>query len=147
MSNIGIDLGNVFTSKFEPFPHVFPNAFEVVNQLVKLFNNTYIISRVNDKQRERAKEWFKAIDFFNKTGIKEENVYFCFDRRDKAIFIKGLNIDYFIDDRADVMRHLPEKTIKLLFNPTKDLDIINNLKYCHVVNNWAEIAKYFRLTK
>ncbi len=143
--NLGVDLGNVITSKTQPYPFVFPDAFEVINKLTSLFNNTYIISRVNTDQRGRAQKWFIDVDFFNKTNIKEENGYFCFDRRDKAIFCRGLNIDYFIDDRADVLRHLPDNTIKLLFQPTKDLEMIENLNNCYTIRDWKDVGEFFHL--
>lgn len=142
MPNLGIDIGNVLrTIEID----ILPNAFEVIERLQYKFNNIYIISRVNDSQRERALRWFETSDIFNRTGIIKENVYFCFDRRDKAVFVRGLNIDYFIDDRADVLRHLPNKVIKILFNPTKDLDMIGNLNNCIILNTWEEIGKWFNV--
>lgn len=146
MNNLGIDLGNTVKGPTkEAYNEPFPNAFDIIKKLNSRFNNIFIISRVNDKQREGAISWFENIKFFDKTGIKPQNIYFCFDRRDKAVFVRGLNIDYFIDDRPEVMFHLPMHTNKLLFNPSKDSELINKIKNMSIVYNWLEIGAYFNV--
>lgn len=146
MKNLGIDLGNTIKGPTkEEYNEPFPNALEVIRKLNPLFNNIYIISRVNSEQRERALKWFESIDFFNRTLIKPDNVYFCFDRRDKAVFVRGLNIDCFIDDRPDVMRYLPRQTHKILFRPNKDLQYLNILCNFIIMNDWLAVGKYFQI--
>ena len=146
--NLGIDLGRVIvgprikgTESFISRP--MENSFEVISKLVKKFNNTYIVSRVNDAQRERAIKWLEDNNFYSLTGIPKENVYFCFDRRDKHIFVRGLNINVFIDDRLDCLLPMDGKVIKILFNPEEqDLDKHKDIKHdSRIVNNWLEIEK------
>lgn len=141
MKNLGIDLGNVVTSKNLPPPRIIENSFEVIKKLTKKFDKIYIISRVNSAQKERAEKWFKEVDFFNQTNIKEENVYFCFERKDKSIFVRGLNINVFIDDRPEVMYYLPKETLKILFNPDMENEYINKLENYKIVKNWKEIEE------
>ena len=74
MNNLGIDLGNVIVGKRQEGSKPFDvppidGAFEVISKLVKLFDDTYIVSRVNSEQRERALVWLETHDFYNKTGI------------------------------------------------------------------------------
>lgn len=145
MLNLSIDLGNTITSKKEVYPHIFPNAIEVISKLRSKFDKIYIISRVNSEQRERALEWFEDTNFLVKTGINPLNVYFCFDRRDKAIFCRALEINCMIDDRIDVMRHLDYHINKLIFNPNRDFEFLENMANYTIVKNWAEIGEYFKV--
>jgi hypothetical protein len=150
MKNLGIDLGRTVVGPKSEGSKAFENSFEVINKLTKLFNNTFIISRVNSEQRERAINWLEEKDFYNLTGIKKENVYFCFDRKDKCIFVQGLNIDWFIDDRPDVLIPMKNEINKILFNPwegdlEKHLDQINEMKNLTIVKNWKQIAEIFKV--
>ena len=113
--------------------------------------NTYIISRVDTDQRIRAINWLNDHDFYSKTGIKQTDVYYCFDRKDKAIFVRGLGIDAFIDDRPDVLMCMDNKVDKILFNPyagdmetyKNDIEINNML----IVRDWNRIGEYFGVIK
>lgn len=156
MNNLAIDLGRVIVGpKVEKGEKHFvsqpvENCFEIITKLVKKFNNVYIVSRVTSEQRERAIIWLEERDFYNITGIKKENVYFCFDRRDKSIFQKGLDINVFIDDRPDCLIPMENNVIKILFNPWKGdlekyLDEINNMKNLTIVQNWKQIGELFKI--
>lgn len=141
---LGLDLGNCIFKKGE----IIPNSFETIAKLVPKFNDVYIISRVNSEQRNMSLKRLEETDFFNKTGVKRENLYYCFDRRDKAIFAKALNVRWFIDDRPDVL--IPMKGIKkILFNPTtKDFDKYYREIYdldMAVVFDWRDIGKIFNI--
>lgn len=149
MRNLGIDLGRTIKGPTkDDYNKPFPDAFEVISQLTKKFNNIYVVSRVNSDQRERAIKWLEDEKFYDLTGIKRENIYYCFDRRDKGIFQKGLDIDYFIDDRPSCLYGMETHVIKFLFNPWPDDLIkyeaeIKEIKNLIIVNNWKEIGEFF----
>jgi hypothetical protein len=142
--NLGIDLGwtivgNRDTGDRYELAH---NAFEVIKAIKPYFNDVYIISKVNSEQKERSLKWIKDVDFFNSTGISPNNLYYCFERRDKAIFVRGLGITHFIDDKAEVLSHLDKDVAKVLFNPNED-DLTkykNKLFNTWVTKDWLEIA-------
>jgi len=148
----GLDLGNCIVGRrqknegsFESMP--IDGMFDILPKLVKRFSNTYIISRVNSEQRERSLLWLEKYDFFNRTGIDKNNLYYCFERRDKALFVKALNIRIFIDDRPNVLTPMGDDVRKILFNPTesdmvKHCDEIKNAKNLVIVRNWKEIEEY-----
>jgi hypothetical protein len=144
MNNLGIDLGRTIKGSTS-YDGVFENAFEVIQKLHSKFDNIYIISRVNSEQRERALLWFIDTNFFQQTGIDSLNVYFCWDRRDKALFVKALNINVFIDDRPTVLMHMDDGVKKILFNPSE----IDTLGYSDAIvdknmtiaKNWLEVEK------
>lgn len=124
MSNIGIDLGRtivqsdpkVIGSHFKD-KRPFDRAFEVIKKLAKAGNIIYIVSKVDSQQKEAAHNWFAHINFFNEAGVNKDNVYFCFERRDKAFFAKGLGLSVFIDDRPEVLMAMESSVKKILFNP------------------------------
>ena len=148
MKNIGIDLGRVLKGPTkDTYNDPMPDAFEVVSKLVKKFNHTYIVSRVNDDQRNRAIKWLDEQNFYEKTGIPRENVYFCFERKDKSVFARGLNIDVFIDDRPDCLLPMNNEVKKILFNPwAGDLEKHkDNLDKLIILQNWKQVESYFNL--
>ena len=77
------------------------------------------------------------------TVVKTENLYFCFERKDKSIFVKALNIGIMIDDRTEVMTNLNPLVIKFLLNPdpVEFTEHYHKLINCRFVNNWLEIEK------
>lgn len=149
--NIGYDLGRTIKGPTkEQYNDEMPGAFDVISKLTKKFNNSYIVSRVNSEQRERAINWLNNKNFYNITGIPENNIYYCFDRRDKALFIKALDIRVFIDDRPNVLSPMGDDVLKILFNPyAGDLeeykDEIMTMKNLIIINNWKQIGEYFKV--
>jgi len=143
--NIAIDLGWTIKGVRSDghSNRIAPDSFRVISELVKRGDNVFIISKVTSEQKERAEKWLENVDFFNKTGVNPQNLYFCFERRDKGIFAKALDIQLMIDDRAEVMAHLLPTVIKFLINPeTDDYDKHSKkLWNCKVVANWLDIER------
>lgn len=142
--NIGIDIG--WTIKgVRPdgdANKIAPDSFRVIRELVKRGDSVYLISKCNSSQKQHVEEWLKEIEFFNKTGVNPKNLYFCFERRDKAIFVDALKIQIMIDDRAEVMAYLSPLVVKFLINPeTDDYNKHSQRLYnCKVVADWSRIA-------
>lgn len=149
MNNIGIDLGNtiVGNGQLNNKTYVDPDCFNVLKLIIKNFDNVYIISRVNSEQRDHSLKWLAESDFFNKTGIKRENLYYCWERRDKAIFAKALNCSIFIDDQPEVIYNLDKNIYKLLINPTEiELNKYKDKLFNYdIVNNWIHIKERLKL--
>lgn len=142
---IGIDLGWTIKghkpSNERDLPA--PDSFRVISELVRRGDIVYIISKVNSEQKARCEKWLETHDFFDKTGVKPENLYFCFERKDKAIFVKALGIKIMLDDRPEVMAHLDFDVVKFLINPD-EADMIQHkdqLINTKIVKNWLEIER------
>lgn len=137
---IGIDLGKTIVKMPEKIP--FDNCFDILAYWAK-YHEIFIISRVNSDQKERSLKWLKDFNFFELTGIKKDNLYYCFDRRDKSLFVKALNIELFIDDRPEVLSFMDKNVRKILFNPIhKDkIDFWGEIKEhnMELVSNWKQI--------
>lgn len=83
----------------------YEGMFEVVPALVDRFGveQTWIVSKCGPQIQNRTMQWFDRHRFFDRTGIKKENVRFCLQRPDKAVHCRKLGITHFIDDRTDVL--------------------------------------------
>ena len=122
MKNLGIDIGWTIKgdriSGNKDLPAL--NSFEIIKKLHNYFDNIYFISKCNSEQKLHVEEWLIKYDVFNQTKVSPTNIYFCFERKDKSIFAKALELTHFIDDRPEVMYHLPNEIVKILFSPTSE---------------------------
>lgn len=128
---IGIDIGNVLTQRdtdIRPFGEDYLNvsaydgAFEAVEKLVEWFGrkNIFLVSKCSLRNQEISKAWLVHKDFFDITGVPPENLYFCEKRHQKRGIAEEHQLNYFVDDRWSVLRHLDNlDSIKelYLFNP------------------------------
>lgn len=131
---IGIDIGGVIidrerndntdTSLFGPNylnALAVPDAIEAISVINKdLFpNETYIISKCGANIERKSREWLKHNQFYEKTRIPEDHVYFCRERHDKAPIAKQLGLTHFIDDKVEVLGYMQDVVPnRLLFNPS-----------------------------
>jgi hypothetical protein len=143
--NIGVDIG--WTLKGVRAENdkdkTAPNSFRIIRDIISRGHEIFLISKCNSRQKEEVEKWLKEVDIFNQTGIKPENLYFCFERKDKSLFVKALDIDIMIDDRAEVMAYLPPNVITYLLCPEKD-DYEKHekmLRHTVVVKDWLEIER------
>jgi hypothetical protein len=138
---IGIDLGN--TIVHNPTREAYPRALEVIKNLVEDGHEIWIISRVNSEQRAKSLEWIEKFGFFQKTGIKPDNLYYCWERKDKAIFGKAFSFDVFIDDHPEVLSHFPDQVLKLAFRPKpeKVQEYSSKMKNYYKIEHWPEIRE------
>jgi hypothetical protein len=128
---IGIDIGNVLTQRDtdgRPFGEdylsvgIYEGAFESVTKLVKLFGreNIFLVSKCSARNQESSRDWLIQKGFFKTTDVPHENVFFCETRHQKRGIAKTHQLNYFIDDRWTVLRHLDgldSMKRMYLFNP------------------------------
>lgn len=82
-------------------------AFDAIAELTRAFEGrVWLVSKCGPKIANRSRAWLAHHDFWSKTGIPDENLRFCRERREKAVHCADLRITHFIDDRRDVLRHL-----------------------------------------
>ncbi len=99
----------------------YDGMFEVVPALVTRFaGEAWIVSKCGQRVQDRTLQWFAYHRFFERTGIKRENVRFCLKRPDKAVHCRELGITHFIDDRIDVLQAMVGTVPNLyLFGPQR----------------------------
>lgn len=154
---IGIDIGNVLTQRdtdIHPFGEDYLNisayegAFESVKKLVEWFGRTniFLVSKCSLSNQNISREWLIQKDFFTTTDVPLENLYFCEKRHQKRSIAEKHRLNYFIDDRWSVLRHLDDLDLinKLyLFNPFAAEKARFESEYTGdktiIVESWSEI--------
>ena len=101
-----------------------PGAFEAIKRLVdeRFHENVYLVSKCGPEVEGKTKKWLEHHQFFERTGVRRENVFFVRDRRDKAVVCADKGVTHFIDDKLEVLGWVGKvKTMKrkYLFRPRK----------------------------
>jgi hypothetical protein len=83
-------------------------AFDVIAQLrVRRFHERiWLVSRCDEALEPVLLEWLQRHDFFAVTGMADDHVHFCRQRRDKLAIARQLGLTHFIDDRLEVLGRL-----------------------------------------
>ena len=154
---IGIDIGRViiaptqgseadtafFNGNLSEAMKTPPNtgAFDAVKTLVEVFDNqAWLVSKAGPKMQNKTNQWLWHWDFFKKTNLPMNNIRYCLKRNEKADHCADLQINFFIDDRLDVLTHLRGCVPNLyLFGEQPKLDKIPAW-VTHVLN-WEETLK------
>jgi hypothetical protein len=113
----------------EPFDH----AIENISKLVELFEDkVFIISKVGKYKEDLTRRWLNHHNFHLKTGLPEENVYYCRTRAEKGPICRELGITHFVDDRIHIMQILKEVVPNLYLFGDKQKN--------HGARNWVRLA-------
>lgn len=161
--HLGVDIGNVIINhrltdkndetlheeRYSTIPSV-ENACESLKKLndEKFHGEIFLISKCTPWAQEKILAWLKDNDFYAKTGIKPENVFFCRERHEKEKICRTNNINYFIDDRLEVLSHLVGKIPHLfLFQPNQaEIDEYRQfLDKVIRVESWSELVEKISL--
>jgi hypothetical protein len=96
-----------------------PGAVEALAELVDaVYGRAWLVSKCGPRIEARTRRWLAVHRIHTRTGLPEDHVRFCRRRPDKALHCRALSIGAFVDDRADVLRHLEGVVpLRLLFGP------------------------------
>ena len=159
IEKLGIDMGGVITCGTREDADTFfkgnhlenprnPNSFRIIERLVKErfgSSGTYIVSTCGEEVQRKSTEWLHHNNFFSKTGMISENIYFCRTREAKAPICQSLGITHFIDDRLQVLGYLHNAGVQnlYLFSPSEEeiRKYGSNLNYTTRVSDWEELAE------
>ncbi len=166
MKRIGIDIGRViiagdtdkednlfFSPKFIQASQV-KNAFICIKKIVNKLGaeNVFLVSKCGSQTEQRTLKWLEYNDFYKETGVKNKNIYFCRERKEKKEICSLLGINIFIDDRFSVLEHLEGFDSLYLFNPLEEEKINYNLhadkQQITIVYIWKDlITSFLKLQK
>jgi len=118
--HLGIDIGRVIIQGDGPDTNfiggsdddalrapAMAGVLEALTRLCARFEGrVWIVSKCGPRIEARSRAWLRAQRLFEITGIPRRNLRFCRDRKDKALICGDLGIDYFVDDRVDVLLHM-----------------------------------------
>ena len=121
------------------------DAFESLRQLTdrRFGENVFLISKTEQEKKYKILAWLLTKIFYKRTCISPKNIYFCWERKEKADICKKLGITHFIDDRLENLGYLSNVGVKNLyfFQGRKD-EIQKNIRFIpmvQLVNSWSEI--------
>lgn len=121
-----------------------PEAFTALNELVKkrFDENVYLVSKCGKKVSEKTLAWLAHHSFYDLTGIKQDHVYFCRERHEKANICEKLGITHFVDDRLEVLGNLNTVGELYLFQPRTDevRKFAQHLNRVKLVKSWQQIT-------
>lgn len=84
-------------------------ALKAVELLVSLFQGrVHLVSKAGPKISALTREWLAGNHFVGPRTFSMSNVHFVRKRPDKALVCRQLSVTHFVDDRVDVLEHLPE---------------------------------------
>lgn len=142
---IGYDLGNTILKTIGGEKHPHNGALRVIKRLTqeRFGDNSYIVSRVDPEQKLRAEAWLIRDGFHELTGVPRTHVKFCPERIDKAEICSTLGITHMIDDRPEVLAHMPFVEHRILFqgDPVDYEQFKDQLEGVHRVESWEEIEQ------
>jgi hypothetical protein len=82
-------------------------VFSALARLVARFEGeVWLVSKCGHKVERRSRRWLEHHRFYDKTGLSPDHLRFCRDRKHKAPICRELGIQFFVDDRADVLAHM-----------------------------------------
>ncbi len=139
--NIGIDIGGVILTKAKKgeIPIEIDSACDVIKKLAETYD-IFIISKIKtEKMQGNIIKTLKDINFFEKTGVKIENIFFVKSIEEKVQQALKLGIDIFIDDSYKVLKPMYEKGIKTVCLSTKYKKEQKNQGI--LVRSWDEVLK------
>ena len=89
-TKIAFDLGGVIIERGALENFMVEESYVSVKLAVQKFGseNVYIISKAKEKYIQRNLDLLKVNEFFEKTGLKIENVYFVNEFEDKGVLGK-----------------------------------------------------------
>ncbi len=99
----------------------YEGMFEAVPRLAELFGGrVWLVSKARPRTQEKSRLWLAHHRFFERTGIAPDHLRFCLERPQKADHCRKLGLQYFVDDRLDVLQHLEGVVpYRYLFGPQK----------------------------
>ncbi|MFP7494613.1 HAD family acid phosphatase [Terribacillus saccharophilus] len=89
----------------------FPNAVDLLQELKQDGHEIYYITSRPKEHGERTKQWLRTLGF----RIEDEQFFYGMQDADKIHIIKELGLDYYFDDKPDVLNTLLEETATKVF--------------------------------
>lgn len=113
---------------------VYPNALETLVELDQQGHEIYYITARPKEHGERTKEWMKAQGF----PVQDERFFYGMQDGEKVEIIKRLGLDYYFDDKPDVVNTLlKEENLKVIL---KDQSYNRHLTFTRLVD-WTDIQQ------
>lgn len=137
---LGVDIGGVIidskrketqklfaSSDYLKTPAV-PGALGALNRLAStvFYERLYVVSKCDEARELKTRAWLVKHKFYELTGIPEDRVRFCRERRDKAQICNKLGITHFIDDRLEVLGFLEDVVRHRILFRARNIEVLEH---------------------
>ncbi|MFC2947434.1 5' nucleotidase, NT5C type [Virgibacillus sediminis] len=112
----------------------FPGALELLQELAEAGHEVYYITARPKDHGERTKEWMKERGF----PVEDSRFFYGMKDEQKIHTIKELELDYYIDDKPEVIETLSEIPIKLFL---KDQTYNRHITHIPRITDWSEFKE------
>jgi uncharacterized HAD superfamily protein len=114
----------------------YPDAVETLVELNKQGHEIYYITARPNEHGERTKKWMVEQGF----PVHEERFFYGMKDQDKVNIIKDLELDYYFDDKPDVLNTLSNDSLKVY--------VMNQSYNQHLtvprITNWSELKEIIK---
>lgn len=111
----------------------YKGAVEVLNHLAELGHNIFYITARPKDHGERTKEWMKEQGF----PVLDDHFFYGMKDHEKIHIIKDLQLDYYVDDKPDILDTLTNEPIELFL---KDQSYNQVATYNRIID-WEEFMR------
>lgn len=112
----------------------FPNAVEILQELDENGHEIYYITSRHEDHGKRTKEWIKKQGF----PVKDDQ-FFCGMKDDEKVrIIQKLQLDYYFDDKPEVLNTLLNKQSTKVF--VRDQSYNRHLDFPRIID-WEDLKK------
>ncbi|MCT2534841.1 HAD hydrolase-like protein [Aquibacillus koreensis] len=112
----------------------FPNALETLRELDEEGHDIFYITSRNKAHGERTKEWLKRRGF----PVKDDHFFYGMRDDEKVEIIQQLQLDYYFDDKPDVLNTLVDKGNTVVF--VKDQSYNRHLDFPRITD-WGDLQR------
>ncbi|MEH7253250.1 HAD family acid phosphatase [Neobacillus niacini] len=114
----------------------FPNAVETLQELDDKGHEIYYITARPKEHGEQTKEWMKEQGF----PVRDDRFYYGMQDHEKVQIIKELQLDYYFDDKAEVLDTLTHDSLKVF---VRDQSYNRHLHYPRILD-WTELKEVLK---
>ncbi|MEH7248888.1 HAD family acid phosphatase [Neobacillus niacini] len=109
----------------------FPNAVETLQELDKKGHEIYYITARPKEHGEKTKVWMREQGF----PVRDDRFYYGMQDHEKVEIIKELQLDYYFDDKAEVLDTLSDESLNIF---VRDQSYNRHLHYPRILD-WTEL--------
>ena len=111
----------------------FPSAVEMLQQLEKAGHEIYYITARPKEHGERTKVWLKENGF----PVHDKKFFYGMQDLEKVEIIKKLRLDYYFDDKPEILNTLLNESIKVFL---RDQSYNRNTNFPRI-ENWSDLEE------
>lgn len=146
MAILGLDIGGVISdTQFPKNDNFVPGA---INGLARLReerygDNIHLVSKCGQGMQDRILAQFDTHNFYRRTGVRRDHVWFCRERIEKVPIARQLGLTSFVEDRLQILGFMRGTVEKLYLLRAKDHEVrrhIEHLPYIDgVFSSWEDL--------